>query len=164
MKKTIVWMLILTLLLCGCQAQPAETTQSPETTAPETVPATVATVPSEEETHPEEPVISAPQPGYYVVSSVGRDGDIQFYGTLSAENGWLQLNEDGTGILCFEGTQAPLTWSGEDLVWQSQAMKGVQMSYFDPELGREDSMVALYFLDPVVSICFRPASAPEEAP
>lgn len=154
MKKTIVWILILTLLLCGCQSQPGETTAPPETTQP-----VQTTAPA-----PDEPVISALQPGYYLVSSVGRNGDVRFYGSLDEENGWLLLNEDGTGAMSFEGTEGDLTWDGNHLFWQEQALMGAVMTYYDSELGREESMAAVYFTDPVVSVVFRPAPMPEEAP
>ena len=161
MKKMIVWVLILTLLLCGCTNQPAETTAPAETTQP----VAETTLPAPETTAPvsEEPVISDLQPGYYLVSSVGRDGDIQFYGSLDAANGWIQLNGDGTGTLSFEGTEGALTWSGKELVWQGQTLMGAVMRYYDSELGREDSMLVLYFMDPVVSVILRPAPAPEES-
>lgn len=160
MKKMIVWTLLLTILLCGCTNQPAETTAPAETTQP----VAATSLPAPETTVPvsEEPVISDLQPGYYLVSSVGRDGDIQFYGSLDAANGWIQLNEDGTGTLSFEGTEAALTWSGQELTWQGQTLMGAVMSYYDPELGHEDSMLVLYFMDPVVSVILRPAPAPEE--
>lgn len=159
MKKTIVWMMILTLLLCGCANQTAETTAPAEMTQP----VVETTLPAPETTAPvsEEPVISDLQPGFYVVSSVGRDGDIEFYGTLNAENGWLQLNADGSGIMCFEGTEGELTWAGQELTWQGQTLMGAVMTYYDWELGREDSMLVLYFMDPVVSVILRPAPAPE---
>lgn len=160
MKKTIVWVLVLVLLLSGCQSNPAETTSPGETTQPaaETVPSTPET------TAPAsgEPVISALAPGYYLISSVGRNGDVQFYGSLNAENGWLLLNEDGTGILSFEGTEGQLTWNERQLYWQDQTLMGLIMTYYDPELSREDSMLVIYFTDPVVSVVFRPAPAPEE--
>lgn len=159
--KRIFALILTCLLLCGCQAQPAETTAPAETT----LPAVETTQPAPETTAPvfEEPVISDLQPGYYLISSVGRDGDIRFYGSMDAENGYLLLNADGTGTLCYEGTEAALTWAGQDLTWQGQSLVGAVMTYYDSELGREDSMLVLYFLDPVVSICLRPAPMPEEA-
>ncbi len=159
MKTKIALSLILALLLCGCAAQPAETTVPVETT----LPAVETTQPVPETTAPvsDEPVISDLQPGFYLVSSVGRDGDVEFYGTLDKENGWLELNADGTGTMYFDGTEGALTWSCQELIWQGQTLMGFQMSYYDHDLGYGDTMVALYFTDPVVSVCFRPA--PEEA-
>lgn len=158
MKTKIAMLLILALLLCGCGAQPAETTAPAETT----LPAAQTTQPVPETTAPasDEPVISDLQPGLYLVSSVGRDGDVDFYGTLDKENGWLELNADGTGTFCFEGTEETLTWAGQELTWQGQTLMGFQASYYDPELGYSDTMVALYFMDPMVSVILRPA--PEE--
>lgn len=162
MKKTLVLILSLALLLCGCQTQPAQTTSPVETTQP----VVETTQPAPETTAPasEEPVISGLKSGYYLISSVGKDGNIDFYGSLDAENGWLLLNEDGTGTMSFEGTEGELTWSDQELTWQEQTLMGAVMSYYDSELDREESMLVLYFMDPVVSVIFRPATPSEEAP
>ena len=167
MKRMIVWILILTLLLCGCQTQPVETTAPTETTQPvveTTLPAPAPTAPETTVPVSEEPIISGLMPGYYLISSVGRDGNVDFYGSLDAENGWLLLNEDGTGTMYFEGTEGELTWSEQELTWQGQTLMGAVMTYYDSELDREDAMLVLYFMDPVVSVIFRPAPAPEEIP
>lgn len=155
MKKAIVWALILVLLLSGCSSRPGEATGPQETTqsvSPTTAP------------EMEEPGISDLAPGYYLISSVGKNGDVQFFGSLDAENGWLLLREDGTGILSFEGTEGQLTWNERQLHWQDQTLMGMVMTYYDSELEKEESMLALYFMDPVVSVVFRPAPMPEEIP
>lgn len=150
--------LLVCLLLVGCTAQPAETTLPPETTIP---PETTA--PVTEPTDPEMPEISGLEPGYYLVSSVGKDGDVSFYGNMNPENGWLLLNEDGTGTFFFECVEGELTWQEDALNWQGQTLMGLTARYYDSELGREDSMVMLYFTDPVVSVALRPAPMPEES-
>lgn len=155
MKKLFI-LLLVCVLLSGCTAQPAQTTPPPETAFP---PET--TVPAAEPDMPEMPEISGLEPGYYLVSSVGKDGDITFYSALDPENGYLQLNADGTGTFLFEGEKAPLTWEEDAVHWQGQTLMGAIMRYYDNELGREDTMVVLYFTDPVVSVCLRPI--PEEA-
>ena len=53
-----------------------------------------------------------PAPGVYAVSSVGLDGDVSFYGKLSRDNGYLEVLEDGTGLLVFDGTEYPFTLEG----------------------------------------------------
>lgn len=156
--KKIVMILLVCLLLWGCTGQPAEITLRLETTAPAE---TTASVTEPKPTDPEMPEISGLEPGYYLVSSVGKDGDVSFYGSMSPENGWLLLNEDGTGTFFFEGVEGELTWQEDALSWQGQTLMGLTARYYDSELGREDSMVMLYFTDPVVSVILRPASMPD---
>jgi hypothetical protein len=155
MKKAIVWALILVLLLSGCSSHPGEATGPQETTQ---------SISPTNGPEMEEPGISDLAPGYYLISSVGKNGDVQFYCSLDAENGWLLLREDGTGILSFEGTEGQLTWNERQLHWQDQTLMGMVMTYYDSELEKEESMLALYFMDPVVSVVFRPAPMPEENP
>ena len=155
MRKLLAIFLISVLLLSGCSSRPGEATGPQETTqsvSPTTGP------------EMDEPGISDLAPGYYLISSVGKNGDVQFYGSLDAENGWLLLREDGTGILSFEGTEGQLTWNERQLHWQDQTLMGMVMTYYDSELEKEESMLALYFMDPVVSVVFRPAPMPEENP
>lgn len=162
--KKLVMILLVCLLLWGCTAQPAETTLPPETTiSPETTIPPETTAPVTEPTDPEMPEISGLEPGYYLVSSVGKDGDVSFYGNMNPKNGWLLLNEDGTGTFFFEGVEGELTWQEDALNWQGQTLMGLTARYYDSELGREDSMVMLYFTDPVVSVALRPAPMPEES-
>lgn len=61
---------------------------------------------------PEDYLPDPPAPGVYAVSSVGLEGDVEFYGTLSRDNGYLELREDGTGVLAFEGSEYPFTQDG----------------------------------------------------
>lgn len=176
MKKFIclfLAVLLLTLTACTVGADTSETTQIPETTVMETtqpptdVPTEVpteATAPSTEEFQLPEPVYSAVQPGYYLISSVGQNGDITFYSELTAENGYLKIRDDGTGFLSFEGTEGELTWDGEYLYWQNQTLPYIYMSYYDSELGRDDALLAVYFTEPaVVSLALRPAEEPAES-
>lgn len=165
MKRFVV-ILLACLLLCGCQAQAPTATQAPETTAPEAVTVTQAASPTTEPdlSGLELPPVSGLTPGYYLISSVGKDGDITFYGTPDPENGFLLLNADGTGTFSFEGVEGALTWEEDAVHWQGQTLMAAAMHYYDDALGRDETIVALYFLDPVVSVCLRPATVPEEAP
>ena len=53
-----------------------------------------------------------PAPGVWVASSVGKDGNVSFYGVPSKENGWFELKEDGTGVLVYEDAEYPFTMEG----------------------------------------------------
>ena len=47
---------------------------------------------------PEDFLPEPPAPGLYLISSVGFNGDMSFYGAPSRDNGYLELAEDGTGV------------------------------------------------------------------
>ena len=53
-----------------------------------------------------------PAPGVWVASSVGKDGNVSFYGAPSKDNGWFELREDGTGVLVYEQIEYPFTLEG----------------------------------------------------
>lgn len=54
---------------------------------------------------PEYYVSPTVQPGYYVASSVGDNGNVTFYSTIDPENGWVRLGEDLTGTLYYDGIE-----------------------------------------------------------
>lgn len=181
MKKSILLLLFPVLILsaCGNTGDTPEFSSVPETTISETTSASAeaptqvpteapteevpqTTAPKEEEPVSSEPTVSPLQPGYYLISSVGTDGNVSFYSTMDPENGYLELREDGTGTMRFDGAEAELTWDKENVTWNGQALTGVYLTYFDSELDRNDSMLVLYFLEEPVSVIFRPAQAPAE--
>lgn len=150
-----LFLAVLLLVLAGCGGQvPSETVPETVATLQTTVPETTAAPESEE------PQFSSPAPGYYLVSSVGKDEGVTFYNSLDPENGYIKLEADGTGRMCFEGTEGPLTWDAEAIYWQEQTLPCVYITYYDSELGRDDSILAVYFLDPVVSLALRLAEEP----
>ena len=53
-----------------------------------------------------------PAPGVYAVSSASRDGDLDFYGSVTQDNGWFELKEDGTGLLVFDDAEYPFALEG----------------------------------------------------
>ena len=53
-----------------------------------------------------------PAPGVWVASSMGKDGNVSFYGAPSRDNGWFELKEDGTGVLVYEDAEYPFTMEG----------------------------------------------------
>lgn len=146
MKKIILILTILAVVLAGCASEPAAVTEGP------TEPAV-----SEEQTQPaQEPQAEAPQPGYFVASSVGRDGNITFYTAPDPANGWIRLEADHTGVLFWDGTEQDLTWDDEAIYPGDETIPCVYTSYYDPELEADDTMLALYFLDSQTSVIFRP--------
>lgn len=168
MKARITLFLALALLFlsgCGNQTPAAtdpETTAQLQTTAPETTAPETTDPPETEGTQSTEPQYGAPIPGYYLVSSVGYDGDVTFYSTADPANGFLKLEEDGTGQMSFGGTEGALTWDDETVYWQGQTLPCMSVSYYDGELGREEVMLMMYFLDTQTSLILRPAEAPVE--
>jgi len=101
---------------------------------------------------------SGPKVGYYIASSVMVEGDLEFFGVLEATNGYLLLNEDNTGTMLFDGVEESLTWDDEAIYWCDKTLPCLTISYYDPELGKDDGMVMVYFLEEETSICFRPAA------
>lgn len=156
MRKSsiIVLVLLLALVLCACggSGDAPETTIPAETQTGETAPASL-----------EDMQMSAPQPGYYLISSVGEDGDISFYGSLDPANGYLKLEEDFTGVMYFGGVEQALTWDQESITWGETVLPCAYVSYYEPELEGTDSMLVVYFLEDKISVIFRPAEEPVTA-
>lgn len=96
--------------------------------------------------------------GYFVVSSVGQNGDVSFYGTLSPENGYLKLNGDGTGVLYYDGVESDLTWDESNLY----VGDNVYPYTYHPseETGDDLEMIAVYMLEAQISLVLRPAQEP----
>lgn len=96
-----------------------------------------------------------PAPGVYAVSSVSRDGDLEFHGTLDRSSGYLELLEDGTGTLAFDDTEYPFTLEGPTACFDGWELMLLDMSSQDT--GGEP-MVMVYILDGPIeadSIAFR---------
>ena len=96
-----------------------------------------------------------PAPGVYAVSSVSRDGDLNFYGSLSRDNGYLELKADGTGLLVFDETEYPFTMEGPTAHFDGWHLVLLDMSEEDPE---EGPMVMVYVMSGPIradSIAFR---------
>lgn len=82
-----------------------------------------------------------PEPGVYAVSSVERDGDIDFYGTLSRSSGYLELREDGTGVLEFDDAEYPFTMEGTTAVFEDWKLV---LFYMSAEETGEEPLVMVY--------------------
>ena len=164
----------LALLLAACagagnEADGTEITVMPDTTAaPENTEPSQTSNPTQITTVPEttaqpmlpEPEIGAAEPGYYLVSSVGENGDIRFYGDADPENGYLKLETDHSGVMFYNGTEESLTWDKAFLYWGEKQLPYAYMTYYDEELGREDSMLVLYFVEDGISVIMRPVEEP----
>lgn len=59
---------------------------------------------------PEEYVVSKAFGTYYAGSVGYPDGSVLSFETLDPANGYLTLNEDGTGYLCYDGKEGSITW------------------------------------------------------
>lgn len=88
---------------------------------------------------PEMYLPAGPQPGCYVVSAVIREGEREEYATLRTENGYLELLENGTGVLCFDGVTQRLTWDGDGLY----TMDGTVLYLYSPV----DGLLTLYLAE-----------------
>lgn len=94
-------------------------------------------------------MFEALHPGYYIVSSIGRNGDVEFFNSLDSANGYLRLEEDNTGTLMLENEEKELTWEEYTITCDEQNISGYTMS--SPE---SDEMLMLYFADTRVSVIF----------
>lgn len=96
-----------------------------------------------------------PAPGIYAVSSIGYRGDTEFYGSLSRDNGYLELLEDGTGTLVFRGGTYPFALEGITAKFDGWVMNLLDMSGQDTG---GSAMLVGYTYDGVIeaeSIAFR---------
>ncbi len=104
---------------------------------------------------PEDFLPDPPAPGVYAVSSVGYRGDTEFYGSLSRDNGYLELKEDGTGTLVFGGESYGLTLEGITARFDGWVMTLLDMS--DQDTGGSPLVVGYTYsgVIPAESIAFR---------
>lgn len=95
--------------------------------------------------------------GYYAVSSIGKSGDVRFFYDVNPDNGWLEMYEDGTGVLCLEGEEIAFTVSGTMLTGENLSMP---FSYMAP--GEGEALLMLYpYNEYADSIALRPVLKPE---
>lgn len=148
MKKLFLTVIILAMLLSltACVIVPLPMDQT-------------STDPTESDELPQLP----PQPGYYIASSVGENGDITFFSSLDPANGYIRLNADHTGVIFWEDAEQDLTWEEDALRRGDEIIPCYYTSYYDPELDAEEAMLMIYFMDAQVSVVFRPAEDPAGA-
>ncbi len=109
---------------------------------------------------PEEYRVQIPV-GFFVVSSVGRNGDLSMYGTLDPENGYIRIREDNTGEMFFDGQlRAFVIENGVLNFGEEQAV----FQYMPAEVlgDGEDLLMVAFYGDSATSIAFRPAEDPEK--
>ena len=97
--------------------------------------------------------------GFYVVSSVGEDGDVSFYYSLTAENGYIDLEKDGTGVMCLEDEEQELTWDESYLYCDEETIPYLYLSAEESMDG--EAMLMIFFEEGKISIILRPVEDPE---
>lgn len=98
-----------------------------------------------------------PEPGYYVLSSIGNGEDITFLSDMDPANGYVRLESGGTGVMRWEEKEAALTWDHEYIYWNDMTIPCLYMSSHDPELDLETAVLMLVFLDSETTAAFRSA-------
>lgn len=104
---------------------------------------------------PEDYFPDPPEPGVYAVSSVSRDGNMDFYGSLSRSSGYLEVREDGTGLLVFDDCEYPFAMDGATARFDGWQLVLFYMS--GPDTGGEP-LIMVYVMDGPLqadSIAFR---------
>lgn len=104
---------------------------------------------------PEGFIPDAPAPGVYAVSSVSRNGNVEFYGTFTKSNGYLELKEDGTGLLVFDDAKYPFTMDGTTACFDGWTLMLLDLGTEEPGAA---PLVMVYIMDgpiPADSIAFR---------
>lgn len=105
---------------------------------------------------PEEYLVPALTSGYFVLSSVGQNGNVDFY-SLNPENGYLKLNEDGTGVLFYDGTESELTWDASNLYLQDTTYSYI---YYSSEMTGDEPMLMMLIYETQTTVAFRPMEEP----
>ena len=104
---------------------------------------------------PEDFYPDPPAPGVYAVSSVSRDGNLDFYGSFTRSNGYFELKEDSTGVLVFDDAEYPFTL--EDITAKFDGWELMLLDMSDRDTGGPP-MVMVYIMDGPIqadSIAFR---------
>lgn len=97
--------------------------------------------------------------GTFLVSSVGVNGDVSFYGSLDPANGSLTLKEDGTGTLVFDDLNGDVTIDGENIYFGDMVIP--YMYYTEAMSPDGEAMLMILLTDRTTSVIFR--VAPEDA-
>ena len=93
---------------------------------------------------------------YFVASSVGDHGDVTFYTTIDAENGYIRLVGHRIGVLYLDGEEQPFTWDDDYIYFGEEENPYIYSEYYDSELERMEGLLTLYFMEDEISIAFRP--------
>lgn len=96
-----------------------------------------------------------PAPGVWAVSSVSRDGDLDFYGSFTRSNGYFELDEDGTGLLVFDDAEYPFTLEGTTAHFDGWSLMLLDLGAEEPDA---PNLVMVYIMDGPIqadSIAFR---------
>lgn len=100
--------------------------------------------------------------GFFAVSSVGRNGDVEFYSKIDPVNGYIRIREDRSGVMVFDGVTREFTMDSSYLYTETE-----QLPYFysnevyDEAYGPEPMLTVYLDGDVFISIVFRAAEDPE---
>lgn len=98
--------------------------------------------------------------GYFLVSSVGIEGDVTFYSTPDPANGYLYLDADGTGTLFFLDVTADLTMDDQYLYWNGRE---IPYFYYTADQSPDgNALLMLFFTEEQTSVAMRTAPLPAE--
>lgn len=96
--------------------------------------------------------------GYYIVSSVGVNGDVTFYSGTDPNDGYLRLENNGTGVMFFEEEEKPLTWDESFFYIEDESVPYVYSSA--EEIGDTEGLLMIYFMNDATSVALRPSEEP----
>lgn len=95
--------------------------------------------------------------GEFLVSSVGVNGDVSFYGSLDPANGSLTLKEDGTGTLIFDDLNGDVTIDDANIYYGDLV---IPYMYYTAEMSPDgQAMLMIMLTDRTTSVIFRIAPA-----
>lgn len=95
--------------------------------------------------------------GEFLVSSVGVNGDVSFYGSLDPANGSLTLKEDGTGTLIFDDLNGDVTIDDANIYYGDLVIP--YMYYTEAMSPDGEAMLMIMLTDRTTSVIFRLAPA-----
>jgi len=90
-------------------------------------------------------------PGYYLVSSIGTDGDISFFPlNPDEEQGFIELYEDFTGTFCLDGIEESITWDDSNFYFENRTLPYI----FYPTEDEHYPMLVIYIEETETSVVF----------
>lgn len=106
------------------------------------------------------PETRPPEPGYFVLSSIGNGTDITFLSEIDPANGYVRLDADHTGVMRWEETEQDLTWDNEAIYWGGKTIPCMFVTSYSQENKMEAALLLLVFEDSGITAIFRPVEQP----